>query len=32
VLSYGPIPVPAVRRLYFDGVAPTATMPATRCQ
>jgi uncharacterized protein (DUF885 family) len=31
VLSYGPIPVPVVRRLYFDGVAPTATMPASRC-
>jgi len=31
-LSYGPIPVPSVRRLYFDGVAPTATMPATRCE
>jgi len=32
VLSYGPIPVPSVRRLYFDGVAPTATMPASRCE
>jgi uncharacterized protein (DUF885 family) len=32
VLAYGPIPVPAVRRLYFDGVAPTATMPPSRCE
>lgn len=32
VLSYGPIPVPAVRRLYFDGVEPTAVMPASRCE
>ncbi len=31
VLSYGPIPVPAVKRLYFDTVTPTATMPASRC-
>jgi len=31
VLSYGPIPVPAVRSLYFAKVAPTATMPASRC-
>jgi uncharacterized protein (DUF885 family) len=31
VLSYGPIPVPIVRRLYLDHVAPTATMPASRC-
>ena len=31
VLSYGPIPVPAVKRLYFDEVTPTATMPASRC-
>ncbi len=31
VLSYGPIPVPAVRALYFAHVAPTATMPASRC-
>ena len=30
-LSYGPIPVPTVRRLYFDGVRPTATMPPSRC-
>ncbi len=32
VLSYGPIPVPAVRRLYFAKVAPTATMPPSRCE
>jgi len=32
VLSYGPIPVPAVRALYFANVAPTATMPPSRCQ
>jgi uncharacterized protein (DUF885 family) len=32
VLSYGPIPVPVVKQLYFDGVAPTATMPASRCE
>jgi uncharacterized protein (DUF885 family) len=32
VLSYGPIPVPAVRQLYFAKVAPTATMPASRCE
>jgi len=32
VLSYGPIPVPTVKRLYFDHIAPTATMPASRCQ
>jgi uncharacterized protein (DUF885 family) len=31
-LSYGPIPVPSVRRLYFGGVAPTATMPDSRCE
>jgi uncharacterized protein (DUF885 family) len=31
-LSYGAIPVPAVRRLYFAKVAPTATMPASRCE
>jgi uncharacterized protein (DUF885 family) len=31
VLSYGPIPVPVVRRLYFAGGEPTATMPASRC-
>ena len=31
VLSYGPISVPAVRKLYFAKVAPTATMPASRC-
>lgn len=32
VLSYGAIPVPAVRRLYFAKVVPTATMPASRCE
>ena len=32
VLSYGPLPVPAVRRLYFANVAPTATMPTSRCE
>ncbi len=32
VLSYGPIPVPAVRRLYFAKVAPTAALPASRCE
>jgi uncharacterized protein (DUF885 family) len=32
VLSYGPISVPAVRSLYFAKVAPTATMPASRCE
>ena len=32
VLSYGPIPVPAVRKLYFAKVAPTATMPSSRCE
>ena len=32
VLSYGPLPVPAVRRLYFAQVAPTATMPPSRCE
>ena len=32
VLSYGPIPVPAVRSLYFARVAPTATMPPSRCE
>ena len=32
VLSYGPIPVPAVRKLYFAKVVPTATMPASRCE
>jgi uncharacterized protein (DUF885 family) len=30
VLSYGPVPVPAARRLYLDHVAPTAQMPASR--
>jgi uncharacterized protein (DUF885 family) len=32
VLSYGPISVPAVRALYFAHVAPTATMPPSRCE
>jgi uncharacterized protein (DUF885 family) len=32
VLSYGPLPVPAVRRLYLAKVAPTATMPPSRCE
>lgn len=31
-LSYGPLPVPAVRKLYFARVAPTATMPPSRCE
>lgn len=31
VLSYGPLPVPTVRRLYFAHVAPTADMPPSRC-
>jgi len=31
-LSYGPIPVPAVRKLYFAKVAPTATMLPSRCE
>jgi len=31
VLSYGPIPVPAAKRLYFEGVPPTAEMPPSRC-
>jgi hypothetical protein len=31
-LSYGPLPVPAVRRLYLAHVAPTATMPPSRCE
>jgi hypothetical protein len=31
VLSYGAIPVPAVRRLYFDHVTPTADTPPSRC-
>ncbi len=31
VLSYGPLPVPAVRRLYLAKVAPTAAMPPSRC-
>jgi uncharacterized protein (DUF885 family) len=31
VLSYGPLPVPAVRRLYLAKVAPSAEMPPSRC-
>ena len=31
VLLYGALPVPAIRRLYMAGVAPTATIPASRC-
>jgi hypothetical protein len=31
VLSYGPIPVPAVRRLYLAHVAPTADAFPSRC-
>jgi uncharacterized protein (DUF885 family) len=31
VLSYGPLPVPAVRRLYLAKVAPAADMPPSRC-
>ncbi len=31
VLLYGALPVPIIRRLYMAGVAPTATMPASRC-
>jgi uncharacterized protein (DUF885 family) len=31
VLLYGALPVPAVRRLYMAGVAPTANAPASRC-
>jgi hypothetical protein len=32
VLSYGPIPVPAVRRLYLAHVAPTANAFPSRCE
>jgi uncharacterized protein (DUF885 family) len=32
VLLYGPIPVPAVRRLYMAEVPPTAKAPPSRCQ
>jgi hypothetical protein len=32
VLLYGPLPVPTVRRLYFAGVPPTASAPASRCR
>ena len=31
VLSYGPVPVPTVARLYLAHVAPTADMPPSRC-
>jgi uncharacterized protein (DUF885 family) len=31
VLLYGALPVPAIRRLYMAGVAPSAAMPASRC-
>jgi uncharacterized protein (DUF885 family) len=31
-LAYGPLPVPVVRRLYFAKVAPTGTMPTSRCE
>ncbi len=31
VLLYGAIPVPAVRRLYLAGVAPSAKAPPARC-
>jgi uncharacterized protein (DUF885 family) len=31
VLSYGPVPVPVVRRLYLAKVPPTADMPPPRC-
>jgi len=30
-LGYGPIPVPTVRTLYFDRVAPTGEQPESRC-
>ena len=32
VLGYGPIPVPVVRRLYFERVAPTGNQPPSRCE
>ncbi len=32
VLLYGPVPVPTVRKLYMAGVAPTAKVPASRCE
>ena len=32
VLMYGALPVPAIRRLYMAGVAPTAKAPASRCE
>ena len=31
VLSYGAVPGPTVRRLYFDHAASSADMPASRC-
>ena len=31
VLLYGALPVPTVRKLYFAGVAPSASGPADRC-
>jgi hypothetical protein len=31
-LSYGPLPVPVVERLFLDGVPPPAVMPASRCR
>jgi hypothetical protein len=31
VLSYGPLPVPEIRDLYLNKVAPTADMPTARC-
>jgi uncharacterized protein (DUF885 family) len=32
VLLYGALPVPAIRRLYMAGIAPTAKAPASRCE
>jgi hypothetical protein len=31
VLLYGALPVPTIRRLYMDGVAPSAKAPESRC-
>ena len=31
VLLHGPLPVPIVRRLYFDRVPPSAAAPPSRC-
>ena len=31
VLLHGPLPVPIVRRLYFDRVAPTGDAPPSKC-